>query len=307
VNTDTLFDSEPFSYKEVKEAQPVNLIKPQFIKASDGIDLAYYHFRPDKKPLASIVFIHGAGAHCGLSSYQRIGSALKDMYTMESYLLDLRGHGNSGGSRGHTPRPCQVWNDVKTVVNFIKSKNTDIPIVLCGHSAGAGATINYATWDKRTEVDGYIVIAPYLGFRSGTSRRGILKDPFAHPKVFNFAMNLLSFGLFFGDKVSVFYNYSEERLKNEPLLVNSITCNMSAACTLWNPAWQFRKMTKPLGLYIGSDDELFDPGKVLGFYNRLTNATKARSEGLILEQEKHLSILVDIDKNINDFILNKIR
>jgi hypothetical protein len=79
------FKSIPFSFTEIMNAKPVTLINPQYLKASDGINLAYYQFCPEKRPIASIIFIHGAGAHCYLPHYQPIGYELKNKYNIETY------------------------------------------------------------------------------------------------------------------------------------------------------------------------------------------------------------------------------
>ena len=133
-----------------------------------------------------------------------------------------------------------------------------------------------------------------------------MKDPFAFPKISVFVLNIISFGLLCGNRKSVYYNYSKEHLQKEPLLINSITCNISSAETLWNPKKQFQKIEKPFGLYIGKEDELFDPRKVIRYFDYVRPEIKNKSEALIVERQRHLSILLSADNFIGEFIQKNI-
>ncbi len=304
--TARLFESEPFSVKEIKDAEPVELAEPQFLKAADGIDLAFYRISPGTAPAASVIFIHGAGAHCHAPEYQRIGYELAGGYGIESWLIDIRGHGNSGGPRGDAPGPVQVWRDVKSVMDHVKSRNGGIPAVLCGHSAGGAIAINYAAWKGRTEADGYITISPYLGYKAGVSRNSVTRDNFARTDIKKYVINKLSLGILYGHAEFVYYNYTEEQLLKDPLKINSITVNMADAVTLWNPAKEFKMIKRPFAMYIGGGDELFDPVKAAGYFDKLNPGIKVRSEAAILEGEKHLSILLAASRCIGDFITKKL-
>jgi len=55
---------------------------------------------PVGTPKASIMLVHGHGEH--IARFDHVAAALTDKgYAMLGF--DLRGHGKSGGSRGHTP------------------------------------------------------------------------------------------------------------------------------------------------------------------------------------------------------------
>ena len=287
------FNEEPFAFNS--HNQIYGSIKPNYIKASDGINLAYYHIKSDDTPKAIIVFIHGAGAHCYMSDYQQIGNKLIST-SINCYFIDIRGHGNSEGIRGATPSKERVWMDISTVLTFVKEKNDNVPIYLAGHSAGAGTVINYATWNKRLECSGYFLISPYLGWRAKSYRKTMKDDNFAHAVIRYFVFNNLSFGLLFGNKTCVYYNYPKEVLQYDQLIVSSISCNMSKSCTLWNPKKQFSIIKKPMYLFIGSEDELFDPKKVTAYQQYLSKEIINKSHFEILPNLKHLTILTDIDK-----------
>ena len=55
---------DSFSFDEVTSAEKLDVGKPSFIKATDGISLAYYATKA-ASPVASLVFLHGGGAYSG--------------------------------------------------------------------------------------------------------------------------------------------------------------------------------------------------------------------------------------------------
>lgn len=289
------FVMEPFAFNSHEKLY--GSTPPEYIKSDDGINLAYYYMKSKVIPNAIIVFIHGAGAHCFMSDYQNIGNRLIDKQ-ISCYFIDIRGHGNSDGVRGAAGSKTIVWKDISNVINFVKQQNLDIPVYLTGHSSGAGTAINYATWTKRIECDGYIFISPYLGYRAKSYRKSMLEDNFAQAQISKFVINGLSFGLLFGNSKSVYYNYPKKQVEKDPLIITSITCNMSKSCTLWNPIKQFSIIQKPIGLFIGSEDELFDPDKVVEYTNYLGDKIKLDSSISIIQNVKHLTILTTIDEYI---------
>lgn len=289
------FQDEPFAFNS--NQQIYGSTKPEYIKMTDGINLAYYHNKSGTSPKAVILFIHGAGAHCYMSDYQQISTNLINN-EIECYFMDIRGHGNSGGQRGAARSKERVWIDISALIEFVKNQTKNIPIYLTGHSSGAGTVINYATWKKRQECNGYILISPYLGWRAKSYRKSMMEDNFAKAKIANFVINGISFGLIGGNRTSVYYNYPKEQLVKDSLIVTSISCNMSKSCTLWNPKKQFRLFKKPIALFIGSDDELFDPEKVSAYQTYMYEDIKNKSHFEIIPQLKHLTILTSIDKYI---------
>ena len=67
------------------------------LNSADGTKLA---FRAWPEPAAMLTFavVHGLGEHSG--RYERFARGMA-RYQMATYALDLRGHGNSAGQRGH--------------------------------------------------------------------------------------------------------------------------------------------------------------------------------------------------------------
>ena len=85
-----------------------------YLKATNGVLLAYYPY-VSVHPIATLIFYHGSGANSA-AGYLPIGQELRDIYHIATFLVDFRGHGESGGPRDDAPIPHQVWMDVGTVV-----------------------------------------------------------------------------------------------------------------------------------------------------------------------------------------------
>ena len=58
--------------------------------------------------------------------------------------FDLRGHGKSGGARGHFPSLAAVMQDMRQFFRFLVQRYPDIPHFLYGHSLGGLLSLTYA-------------------------------------------------------------------------------------------------------------------------------------------------------------------
>ncbi len=301
----------PFSFQEIQNAAVKNAVPPSFFRSSDGVRLAYYSFEAEKNPLASLVFLHGGGAYSE-TGYQNLAVGLRKNYNVSVHLLDLRGHGNSEGPRGDSPSVKQVWMDLKLFIEQIKNGNPAVPLFLGGHSSGGGLILNYDSWNSDKNIEGYFFISPELGYKSNTARSGDAspssnpakesREPFARVVLYRFILNGMSGGLLFGNSPAVYFNYPESVIRERPLLLKYITCNMSLSMTPNDPRNQFKNLHKPFFLFVGGNDEMFDPDKVVQYAEYAKEEIRRESESRIVESENHLSILLTADKLIGDAI-----
>jgi acylglycerol lipase len=288
-----------FSFNEITGAEKYDIGTPSFIKAADGINLAYYAMKA-ASPEASLVFLHGGGAYSG-GGYQYMAKGLCAKYNVSIYLMDIRGHGNSEGPRGDSPSVDRVWKDLQQFCDFVRTESPQVPLYLGGHSSGGGLLLNYLTWRKDPDIAGYIFVSPELGYKSGTEKRGIT-TPFARANIGVFVLNGMSFGKIFGHTPAVFFNYPEEVLKAQPLFIKSITCNMSLALTPNNPQEQFKQIDRPFALFVGENDEIFDVEKVLRYIELTKKETRDKSIVRSVKGANHLSILLKADELIGKAI-----
>lgn len=165
--------SNPFSFTEILQVPSFNH-RVDFFQGADGCPLAYSLYAP-KTPHAICIFYHGAGFY-GNPVHQQIGKKLADKHNITAYIVDIRGHGNSGGARGDAPSMESVWADVSQAIKHAQKQFPHVPVYLAGHSSGAGLILNYAAWPLRKDVAGLILLAPYLGPKSGVQKNHIDPD-----------------------------------------------------------------------------------------------------------------------------------
>ncbi len=130
------------------------------LKSKDGIDFFVRGWEPETKPKGVVALVHGLGEHTG--RYEHVARAM----TEASYALvgfDLRGHGKSGGVRGHFPSLDAVMQDIKDFFAFLTARYPDLPQFLYGHSLGGLLVLTYALKNK-PKLKG--VIATGAGLRS---------------------------------------------------------------------------------------------------------------------------------------------
>lgn len=91
-------------------------------------------------PKAIIVIAHGVGEHSG--RYSALAEYLKDK-NISVYALDHRGHGRSGGKRGHVDSFMDYIYDLKQFVEYVLEEGKHIPVILLGHSMGGVIALKY--------------------------------------------------------------------------------------------------------------------------------------------------------------------
>jgi Lysophospholipase len=289
---------ESMSFDELKESASIKLRNFDTLLATDGVKLAYYLYANDHA-IATLIFFHGGGAYSG-AGYQCLAQGLSGKYKVNTILVDLRGHGNSGGRRGGTPSVKQVYKDIDSIIDFAHEKYSGIPLYAGGHSSGCGLLLNYASYNGKGNVDGYFFLSPYFGYTSKTDRENCVS--FTKVPLPFFILNGMSWGLLFGNANAVQYNYSADMLASQPLLTGAISVNMSKSMTPTDPVRQFGKIDKKFGMFIGSDDELFDPEKISKYSAYAEPGIRRRSVTAIVQNCNHLSILLKADILIGDAI-----
>jgi len=288
-----------FSFSEIEHSDVDSTIIKIQIESFDGVRIQGYQFIPKQKPIAKLVFLHGGGAHSRLG-YIGLAKTLRDGFGIETILVDIRGHGYSQGPRGDCPTVKSLYKDISIWIKEIR-KHTDTPVYLGGHSSGCGLALNYNSWKKKEEVDGYLFISPAFGYKSNTERLNAVN--FADVKIWKFVVNGISQGLVMKHSKAVFFNYPHYILQDHPLMVTAITVNMSKALTPNNPQKQIQDINQPIGVFIGENDELFDPIKVLEFVDK-KHVKNQKTIVKAIDNQTHLSILNKIGFNIGETIHN---
>lgn len=109
-------------------------------KTGDGVNLQLNVWSSRIAPVGNLLIVHGMGEHS--MRYQPLAEYLTDKgITVSSF--DLRGHGRSGGKRGHVRSYEIFMNDIEAVIDELSARADDLPSIIMGHSMGGNLVINY--------------------------------------------------------------------------------------------------------------------------------------------------------------------
>lgn len=140
------------------------------IKSKDGLELFVHAFPSDEDPKAIVCVVHGHGEH--IERYEHLARRLNDaQYSMIGF--DLRGHGQSEGSRGHTPSYDAMLDDIDTFLAEVQKDYPDLPRFLYGHSMGGNLILNYAL-RRKPDAKGVIATGPWLKLAFEPSRMQVM-------------------------------------------------------------------------------------------------------------------------------------
>ncbi len=114
---------------------------------------------PAEAPRAVVCLVHGLGEHSG--RYAPLAAYLNAHgYTL--LAMDLRGHGRSGGKRGHIPTYADALDDIDRLLERAADEFPETPRFLYGHSLGGNLVINYILRRPTDDLRGAIASGPWL-------------------------------------------------------------------------------------------------------------------------------------------------
>jgi len=135
--------------------------------SQDGLEMYAQSWEPETKPKAVACLVHGLGEHVG--RYAHVGKVLADAgFALAGF--DLRGHGKSGGPRGHLPSFDAYMDDIGAFQKQIDERFSDIPCFLYGHSLGGILVFNYVL---RRKPDFKGVISTGAGLRTSLEEQKV--------------------------------------------------------------------------------------------------------------------------------------
>jgi len=137
-------------------------------QARDGSWLGFRHYSAGGTPTGRIaIVIHGSSGSSG-GTIHALSQALSAR-GVESYALDLRGHGVSG-TRGDIGYLGQLEDDLADFVGVLRQSQPSAPITLVGHSSGGAFTLRVASSPIANLFERTVLLAPYLGYDAPTTR-----------------------------------------------------------------------------------------------------------------------------------------
>ena len=154
------------------------------IKSADGTKLAYRAW-PKAGSDTTFAVVHGLGEHSG--RYERFAEAMA-RHGMSTYALDLRGHGESEGQRGHLDSWSQWTDDVSAFVKHVEEL-VGAEVVPLGHSFGGVALLSTVLAGKLPSSNCFAVSSPALKLRLQAPAWKTAVAPFASKIVPRLAMD----------------------------------------------------------------------------------------------------------------------
>ncbi|MEK4322418.1 hypothetical protein MHH24_09120 [Bacillus sp. FSL K6-3221] len=101
---------------------------------------------------------------------------------------------------------------------------------------------------------------------------------------------------------AVRFHYPKWAVEQDPLLLTAITVKLSLALTPSAPKKQFARMDRPYAMLVGSEDELFDIEKFPAYHELPNESIQQQSVYQVLDGHTHLSILLEVGKQIGGTI-----
>ncbi len=234
------------------------------LTAQDGIGLHFARWEPEGTPRAIVFLIHGLGEHTG--RYAHVADALNGA-GIACWGIDLRGHGQSDGPRGHTPSLERLLDDVSLMMR----QNSRIkPAFLYGHSLGATLALQFGRL-RPEGLSGLVASAAWLRLRFEPPRYKIIMARV----IPRFAPGLtLSNGLdvqaLSRDK-SVVAAYVDDPLVHDRITAQLGAVMLTLADDLLAHPGDFRL---PLLMMHGEEDNLTDPAATCTFFEGVGSLDK---------------------------------
>jgi len=135
------------------------------VNAPDGTPLVYDAYEP-AKPSVAVLFLHDWHPEpAGLGEgFTETGAQLRDA-GFATYFLDQRGHGRSGGRRGHLSRFSQLLGDLQALRRAVRRRQ-DVPQVLVGHGFGGLVVLRYRETQPGEPPAAAVIASPWLASRA---------------------------------------------------------------------------------------------------------------------------------------------
>jgi alpha-beta hydrolase superfamily lysophospholipase len=131
------------------------------LKSADGTTLAYRAW-PIQGATITFAVVHGLGEHSG--RYERFARGMA-RHGMATYALDLRGHGESEGQRGHVDSWSEWVDDAAVFVSRVENEAQGEVIPL-GHSFGGAIMLTTVRTGRLSHAKRFVLSSPALKLKA---------------------------------------------------------------------------------------------------------------------------------------------
>ena len=135
------------------------------VNAPDGTPLVYDAYEPSSPArLALLVLSDWQPQRPSTAEPSAESGALLKDQGLAAYFLDQRGHGRSGGQRGHLSRFSQLLGDLQAFRRAVR-RRLDAPQVLVGHGFGGLVVLRYLETQPGEPPAAAVISSPWLAPR----------------------------------------------------------------------------------------------------------------------------------------------
>ena len=124
----------------------------------DGLKLKGSFWPAGNASYANVLIIHGLGEHH--RRYDHVAEILIEN-GLNVYAYDQRGHGISGGKKGHSPSHEHLHDDLEKNIKHIQGRSTQ-PLFLYGHSFGGNVLTSYLLKRENEKIKGAVISAAWF-------------------------------------------------------------------------------------------------------------------------------------------------
>lgn len=110
-------------------------------------------------PKAAVIIVHGLGEHC--SRYDHVAEFF-NQHNVSVFGYDLRGHGRSEGSRGHTSSHDRMVEDLEEMLMYARAEYNELPLFVFGHSLGGSILTKFILDKNVNELKGVVISSPWF-------------------------------------------------------------------------------------------------------------------------------------------------
>ncbi len=249
----------------LKQERAAYSVSMKHFPVRDGARIACHVFEPKGDSRAVLVFLHGAALNSRL--YAPIGVRLSSIFSIRAVFIDMRGHGESEGRRGHVAYSGQLEDDLHDILSLLRLESPGLPLFLGAHCIGSSVIVRYAGLKEVIPPEGYVFVSslliesPLPGM-NGKQKKEVYAG--AHDVVSKFHLKRLilldylnRLGLTaFNSLPIVHFRFPQDIERRAQNKVESYSYTMIRQMDFQRYYYGFGSLDKPLIMMIGQEDEM---------------------------------------------------
>jgi len=293
----------------LKMERPTYTISLKRYAARDGARIACRVFEPRENIRAVLVFLHGAALNSQL--YTPIGVRLASNFRVQAVFVDMRGHGESDGKRGHVKYIGQLEDDMHDIMSILKRESNGLPLFLGAHSAGSSVIVRYAGLKCVTPPDGYVFVASTVLTMNGegndinTGAQGVVSKFHRRRLILLDHLNRLGITAFNTLPIMHFRNPRDIGARAEHEVISS-SYTMFRQMDFQNYLYGFKNIDRPLFMIIGQADTLVQPEDLKLVFDRYVPSVIDKTFK-VLPKCDHFSVVWGAGREIGEWITKRLK